>query len=330
MDSTGGDWGYVTIPIRANDRNLPKWTEFMKEARKLHLIPILRIASFPVKDHWMAPNEYDLLDFANFLEELPWPTKNRYVVIYNEPNHEGEWGGFVYPEEYARVLDRAVDIFHKTNPDFFVISAGMDASAPDSATSENEFDYFSAMMSAVPGIFDEIDGFASHAYGNPGFDSIPNIYSPVSVAGYRHELAFLKNAGVKKDLKIFLTEAGWRSDLVGDNSAARFYEESFNRIWTDDNLVAVTPFLLDARSGPFTGFSFVDQNGNFRPFADDLKNMAKAKGAPQLAPLPANPPDILAPVKLAPVSETNPVDQMLYLAQEVNSRVKTLLSWFFK
>ena len=40
----------------------------------------------------MAPNEYDLIDFANFLNQLPWPVNNRYVIIYNEPNQENEWG----------------------------------------------------------------------------------------------------------------------------------------------------------------------------------------------------------------------------------------------
>src|SRR3990167_165762 len=50
VNSGGGDWGYVTIPIRANERDLEKWTRFMEECKKLHLIPILRIATFPKGD----------------------------------------------------------------------------------------------------------------------------------------------------------------------------------------------------------------------------------------------------------------------------------------
>ena len=72
VNSSGGGWGYVTIPIRANERDVNKWTDFMNKCRERHIIPILRIASFPVDDHWMAPNEYDLVDFANFLDQLPW------------------------------------------------------------------------------------------------------------------------------------------------------------------------------------------------------------------------------------------------------------------
>src|SRR3989304_2711614 len=44
VNSSGGDWGYVTIPIRASAKNLEKWQKFMDESAKLHLIPLIRIA----------------------------------------------------------------------------------------------------------------------------------------------------------------------------------------------------------------------------------------------------------------------------------------------
>src|SRR3989344_1358030 len=28
-NGNGGEWGYVTVPVRANDRNLRKWQEFI-------------------------------------------------------------------------------------------------------------------------------------------------------------------------------------------------------------------------------------------------------------------------------------------------------------
>lgn len=278
VNSSGGDWGYVTIPIRSNERDLDKWTQFMQDCDRLHLIPILRIASFPVDDHWMAPNEWDLIDFSNFLSDLPWPVKNRYVIIYNEPNHEGEWGGFVNPTEYARVLDRAIDIYHKRNPDFFIISAGMDASAPNGPTSMNEFAYLQAMENQISGIFSKVDGFSTHSYGNPAFSTPPNIYSKVNIANYRYEEAFLGSLGVKSP-KFFITEAGWRADLIGDENATKFYTAAFQNIWTDKNIVAITPFLLSAQSGPFSGFSFI--GSDFKPFAKSLISLPKTKGQPQ-------------------------------------------------
>lgn len=275
VNSSGGDWGYVTIPIRANDRSLSKWTNFMNETKKLHLIPIVRISSFAVGDHWMAPNEYDLVDFANFLDELPWPVQNRYVVIYNEPNHKNEWGGFVYPEEYARVLDRAIEIFHQRNKDFFVISAGFDTSAPNSTDSLNEFDYLRIMNARFPGIFNRVDGFSSHAYGNPGFSTAPSVFSRVNIANYRYEENFLSSLGASRP-KIFITEAGWAG------FAQDYYSQAFTEFWTDDNIVAITPFLLQASAGPFSDFSFLDQNGNFKSFVKDVQQLPKIAGQPKV------------------------------------------------
>ncbi len=276
VNSSGGDWGYITIPIRANDRDLTKWTAFMVHSRQLHLIPILRLASFGVSDHWMAPNEYDLIDFANFLNELSWPAANRYIIIYNEPNHKNEWGGFVYPQEYARILDRAIDIFHSKNQDFFVISAGMDASAPTGPDSLNEYDYLRVMNARYPGIFNRVDGFSTHSYGNPGFSSSPSIYQSTSVANYRFEENFLSTIGATRP-KIFITEAGWVAPYQN------FLLLAYSQIWIDDNIVAVTPFLLSAQSGPFADFSFTDQNGNFKPFAQDIQKLDKIAGRPNLS-----------------------------------------------
>lgn len=269
VNSSGGDWGYVTIPIRANERDLNKWTEFMNKAKEKHIIPILRIASFPVGDHWMAPNEYDLIDFANFLDQLPWPTANRYIVVYNEPNHESEWGGFVSPGEYARVLDRAIDIFHKRNPDFFVISAGLDASAPNGNNSMSAYDYEWAMNNSWPGIFERVDGLSFHAYGNPAFSTYPNSYSRVNISSYHYEYSY-------SDKKpIFLTEAGWKS--------GGWYMTAFENFWIDQNIVAITPFLLSAQNGPFIDFSFIDNNNQWKPFARELMITPKTSGKPQIA-----------------------------------------------
>lgn len=281
VNSTGGDWGYVTIPIRANDRDLVKWARFMEESRRLHLIPILRIATFPVEDRWTAPNEYDIVDFANFLDELPWPIANRYIVVYNEPNHGNEWGGFVDPAEYARVLDRAMAIFRQKNADFYMISAGLDASASNNSFSMNEYDYMRVMNATVPGIFSRVDGVAAHAYGNPGFSSAPNVYSRHSVGSFKFEENFLSGLGVSRP-KIFITEAGWRHDLVGEKNAAWYFRWTFANLWNDENVVAVTPFVLNAPTGPFSGFSFLDENGAFRHFTKELFGGEKIAGRPTL------------------------------------------------
>ena len=73
INSSGGDWGHVTIPIQAGDKDMEKWQSFMDDVARLHLIPILRIAT---ENHyfdtsvWRKPDGADILDFANFLYSL--------------------------------------------------------------------------------------------------------------------------------------------------------------------------------------------------------------------------------------------------------------------
>src|SRR3990170_4327364 len=79
VNSTGGDWGYVTIPIKASDKDLVKWQTFMDNSARFHLIPLIRLATegdYFNNSSWSKPTEYDVLDFANFLNSLSWPTKN--------------------------------------------------------------------------------------------------------------------------------------------------------------------------------------------------------------------------------------------------------------
>src|ERR1035437_1768497 len=100
VNSNGGDWGYVAIPMQASDRDLDKWQSFMDDCARRHLIPIIRLATtgdYFNKSSWSQPSNYDVLDFANFLNSLNWPTKNRYVIIFNEPNRGDEWDGTPNP-----------------------------------------------------------------------------------------------------------------------------------------------------------------------------------------------------------------------------------------
>ena len=78
VNSSGGSWGYVTIPIRSNDRDREKWIRFFDNAKKEKLIPIIRLATYP-EGPAGSNHLFDLVDFANFLSDMPWPTKNRYL-----------------------------------------------------------------------------------------------------------------------------------------------------------------------------------------------------------------------------------------------------------
>src|SRR3989339_1270410 len=65
VNSSGGDWGYVTLVIQDGDRNQSKWQELFNEMRRLHLIPILRLATHPEGDSWKIPQKEDAKRWAS-------------------------------------------------------------------------------------------------------------------------------------------------------------------------------------------------------------------------------------------------------------------------
>lgn len=283
VNSNGGDWGYVTIPIQSKEKDMEKWQKFMDEARSLHLIPIIRLATegdyFDTKV-WKKPKEEDILDFVNFLNSLNWPTKNRYIVVFNEPNRADEWGGEVNPSEYAKLLNYAVSVFKSKSFDFFVISAGMDNAAANTSFSMNEYEFLRQMNNSFPGIFSQIDGLGSHSYPNPAFSKPPQIQDNQSVGTFRFEKNLIQLFS-QKNLPVFITETGWSRDKVSDNTAASYFEEAFKTVWTDENIVAVTPFLLRADHGPFVQFSLI-LNGERSETFKKIESLPKIKGTPLL------------------------------------------------
>src|SRR3989344_492451 len=87
VNSGGGDWGYVTFVIRSDERDSKRWQKVFDKMRRLHLIPIVRIATNQMEDGWEKPSFDEIDGWVSFLSSLNWVVKNRYVVIGNEPNH---------------------------------------------------------------------------------------------------------------------------------------------------------------------------------------------------------------------------------------------------
>ena len=135
--------------MQISDRNFTKWQKFMRDAKKYRVIPIIRIATTADPNNpaaWRKPTTKDISDFASFLNQLDWPTQNRYVIIFNEVNRGDEWGGAVNPAEYAQLLSYAVTVLKSKSQDYFVISAGMDNAAPQQVPeSMNQYEYMKAM-----------------------------------------------------------------------------------------------------------------------------------------------------------------------------------------
>jgi hypothetical protein len=283
VNSNGGDWGYVIIPIQAGDKDLLKWQKFMDDCKRLRVIPVIRLATegdYFNTAVWREPNPADIIDFANFLNSLDWPTKNRYVIVFNEVNRADEWGGEADPAEYAELLSFSVSVFKSKTPDFFIIGAGMDNAAPEEGTKYmNQYNYLRRMNQAVPGIFNQLDGISSHSYPNPGFEQPPDTKSTMGTGSFAHERALIKTMS-SKNLPVFITETGWSADEINDEQRAKYYDEAFRTVWNDPGIVAVMPFLLQAGAGPFKKFTFINADGSKTKQYETLKNMPKIKGVP--------------------------------------------------
>lgn len=284
--NSNGDWGYVTIPIQSYDRDLAKWQNFMDSCKKYHLIPIIRLATYPEGNTWAKPTLFDTLDWPNFLDSLEWPTKDRLVILYNETNHSQEWGGEISPEDYATHINDIIDQFKKRSQDFVLLNGAQDLSAPNSSVTIDEFTYFRRMNNAVPGIFKKFDGWASHSYPQPAFSGRPEDVGRKSIVGYKEELAFLDREFGIKNLPVFITETGWEDNSIPKYMIGEFYKKAFTEVWTEQNIIAVTPFLLSAGSGGFEGFSFLSPSGEEQDSYKAIASLPKLKGNPTLNSTP--------------------------------------------
>src|SRR5690349_16915411 len=55
VNSTGGDWGYITVIIEDSERDHQKWQDFFDLLRQKHLIPLVRLATSPDGGNWKVP-----------------------------------------------------------------------------------------------------------------------------------------------------------------------------------------------------------------------------------------------------------------------------------
>ncbi|MFH2019320.1 MAG: DUF192 domain-containing protein [bacterium] len=286
VNNHGGDWGYVTVPIQPSDRDKAKWKDFMETSSRLHLIPIIRITTIPLGGTWGHAVDTDLVDFANFLNELPWPIQNRYVILFNEVNRSTEWGGKVDPAAYALIVKNAWTIFKERSPDFFLLGPALDNALATTSTSLSSSSYLQTMEKNDPKIWDYFDGWASHSYPNPGFTGSPYKTGWQSLVSYRTEL-FVRNQQLDKP--VFITETGWDQKKLSQKTLETYWSQAF-KIWNNDpNVVAVTPFVLQG-GDQFSALSLISSSGELNPSGTILQNMTKSIGTPILNSLQSSTP----------------------------------------
>lgn len=279
VNSGGGEWGYVTVVIREDQRETEKWQRVFDKMRRLKLIPIVRIATTMDGGNWIAPSKNQAADWATFLDTLNWPVKKRILVIFNEPNHAKEWGGLIDPEGYTDIYKHYYKTLKDTSSDFYILAAALDLAAPNSAKTMEAKTFFNRMHDRDNYIFTLYDGLNSHSYPNPGFIGDPKDQGRMSIKGYKWELETLSKMGLNPESEVYITETGW---LNSATNLIEKYEYAFKDAWQDPQIKAVTPFVLNYLEEPFADFSWTNPaTREFLPHYLSVQSYQKIKGGPE-------------------------------------------------
>ncbi|MCL4339462.1 hypothetical protein M1271_07350 [Patescibacteria group bacterium] len=291
VNSAGGDWGYVTMVITQNDRDTDKWNKIFDQLRNLHLIPIIRLATFLNGYYWEKPTLDQVLPWAQFLNRLHWVVKNRYIVVFNEPNHAKEWGGEINPASYSDILSSMSASLKTESPDFFILPAGLDASAPNAKDTMDEKLFIQEMLRYNHDIYNFVDGWTSHSYPNPGYVGGSDAVGRGTVRTFQWEETLLKSLGIERQLPVFITETGWPHQdgnpynpwYFSPDEVSDLILQASKTVWTDKNIVAITPFVLNYQSYPFSNFSWQKEaTSSFYPQYDSYQKLVKTAGKPVL------------------------------------------------
>lgn len=291
-NSNGGDWGYVLIPYNVKDYNADRWGKLFERLSEAHLIPIIQLWDLDLED--VKKRDKQIQESAIFLNSLQWPIKNKYVSVYNEPNDSKFWKGKANPEEYAEILEKTINAFKALDSDFFMMNGALNASARSGGDYIDAAVFMQRMNNQVPGIFERLDGWASHPYPQPNFSGSPNGTGRDSIRAYDWELSILRRFNVDtSDLPVFITETGWAHReseaasngqrvpyTLNEHQVADNFKYAFENVWMPDpKVVAITPFTI-RYDPPHDHFSWVTHDNNPYPQFNAVKDIEKVEGKP--------------------------------------------------
>lgn len=289
INSADGDWGYVTIVIRLDILDHNTWQDFMDNCRKYHLIPIIRLGTLMQNDYWKRPSNEDINNLVTFLNDLNWPIKTRYIIPFNEINHDSEWGGEVDIKSFADTFVFTSQAFKSKNPDFFILSTPLDLAAPEKPpTHKSAANVYQEIFLYNPQYFNSFDGLASHSYPNHGYIGTPKDTGQHSIRGYQWELDYIRSLGINKDYPVFITETGWphregestKNNYYTSKTSASFLLQAYSIWQSDPRIFAATPFIYNFPNTPFDHFSWIDKTETLYPAYQQVVDQPKSKNIP--------------------------------------------------
>ncbi|MCC6179527.1 MAG: SH3 domain-containing protein [Chloroflexi bacterium] len=286
INANGGDWGYITVVLTAEDRDTYKadlnLQVFLDRCYEFHVQPIIRVAtSFDKKSGtWTRPGPDEPAKWRAFFERANWPVQRVWVVAGNEPNLGREWGGAVDAADYARYLSRFIDAFASSER-FKVTNAPLDISnTNDMPKMQDALEFLAGMREAVPDVFERLGGWASNPY---------RVTSQGPGVRYTHLAYEAELEAIGRDLPVIITEAG-HLETGDDAEIAEFYRVAFRDWMADPRVVAATPLFWHPDRNEYWMFE-LDSKGAFKyrsPTYYLLRTLPRVAGTPNYVPTLAN------------------------------------------
>ena len=256
-----GENGWVVVPMNMNDWDkLDVWQDFFQKAAQLKVRVIVRLVTYPKGGVWAKPGLIDAIDWANFLSLLDWQDEEKWVIIFNEPNHAKEWGGMIEPEYYAMILKEFAIKLKAKNLGFKVLPAAMDMAAGNTKETVSAWLYWEGVWKKLGNEFYAlVDGWNAHAYPNPAFSAKPQLDKKNNIVSYRWEIKWWERYFKREwDKPVFITETGWSNKLLTDKRRMEYAYYAWDKVWQkDDRVISVNWFLLNGWPGPFADFSLM-------------------------------------------------------------------------
>jgi hypothetical protein len=270
------------------------WKQSIQAAYDRNLIPVIRMAppwgDRKVRNMGESPTAYKKLAqaYKAVIQDLPkrpdWPL---YVQVHNEPNLCYEWecdssAGTLTDQtiasEYAHMLSDVADALHSIgDPRIKVLNGALAPGEPEwcqcgttnAGGGKTSTTFLGYMKSAVPGVFDKIDAFATHSYPAQGEGWGFFVQYSDSLTGLKWFEKELQTIG-KSSMKVVVTETGWTIQHEtlswSRDQVADFTVDAVKNVWlTHPNILGVTPFILRDGSGSWENFAWTHGDGTPYP-----------------------------------------------------------------
>lgn len=240
--------------------------------------------------------------FAAVVAALPRPSGSRlWLQIDNEVDLCYEWAcgtneGGARPfaqtaSEYAHMLIDVVAAVRALGDDFVLVGAAPLApggcvacgccgaeNCPADAGGITGLQFMSAMMAAVPGVFNQVDFLATHSYPASGIGYGFNAPLADALPGLTYYQLELRT--INRSVAVLVTETGWATSAPGlpactEADKAAWTTGAYAQVWLNDTrVVGVMPFMLmDPTWGDTDGWEYVTMNGALAPVFSAVQSL---------------------------------------------------------